>query len=353
MNKEYNDNREYNEALDALHFSDKTKAALVQHLLDAGEQPQKRRVRRPLPRMAVVGVAAALVLSIGAGATVVYNRLASESFAGVFGTAHTEIVDKIGRPIGASATDSGVTVTADAIIGDKYSYAITYTISNDDGTPFDLQGNEFGYLPLHFEQADTDVGNRGGAHGSSFFIDETPGDNAIQYVELRSVDTEMKKGTAKASFENLLFSDGEDEYTLAKGKWNFKFAFDYEDASISLPAGQAFELNGMAARIDGVTLSPIGYRVDYTVSDEVKWDENAQSGRISAHDAAQSRLYLEDVQLVLTRKDGTTVDLTNSGGGMQPKNGKTVCEKSGLFDEIVPLDEVASLTVGGVEIPLA
>ena len=133
MNRAYNDNREYTDALDGLRFSNEAKARMVDNLLDAAAQqpPVQQKPRRRafrLPRIAAVGVAAALVLGIGAGATGVL-KTAGEAFSGVFGpTADTEIINQIGRPIGASDTSGGVTITADAIIGDKYHYAITYSI---------------------------------------------------------------------------------------------------------------------------------------------------------------------------------------------------------------------------------
>ena len=72
MNREYNDNKMYNSALDELRFSEEAKSRMVDRLMAAAEQPEQpvaiHRVRR-FPRIAAVGVAAALVLSIGAGAT--------------------------------------------------------------------------------------------------------------------------------------------------------------------------------------------------------------------------------------------------------------------------------------------
>ena len=140
MNREYNDNKMYNSALDELRFSDEAKSRMVNRLMAAAEQPEQpvaiHRVRR-FPRIAAVGVAAALVLSIGAGATGVFKS-ASDAFAGVFGpTADTEIIDQIGHPIGASDTAGGVTVTADAILFDGYNYLISYTLEKEDGSAFD------------------------------------------------------------------------------------------------------------------------------------------------------------------------------------------------------------------------
>lgn len=347
----------YREQLDSLRFSEEQKAQMVDRLMEAQTQPViPYKKRTPLRRMAAIGIAAAVVMTVGAGAIVVYNKLASESFAGVFGTAQTEIVDKIGRPIGASDTDNGVTITADAIIGDKYHYAIAYTIAKEDGTAFDLGNTEpiaGKYLPLRFSEWDTSIGYLGGMHGSSYFYDANPGDNTIQYVEMREADGKLPHGIAKARFEDLRLANGDDERIIAEGKWTLKFNFDFEDTSVSLPAGQTFDLNGMTATIDKITLSPIAMRVDYTVDREVQWDDKAESGRQSEQDREQMMKYFESVSIVLTKTDGTTLDLSNAGGSIEPKNGKTVCQKGDVFDEIVPLEEVDHITVAGIEIPVA
>lgn len=361
MNRAYNDNREYTDALDSLRFSDEAKARMVDNLMDAATQqlpvPQKPRRRAfRLPRIAAVGVAAALVLGIGAGATGVL-KTAGEAFSGVFGpTADTEIIDQIGRPIGASDTSGGVTITADAIIGDKYHYAITYSIVKDDGTPFDIDLSKTvgdGLLPLTFAEEDTTlVGYFGGTHGGSYFYDADPADASIQYVETREISNGDVLGRAmRAKFSDLcVFDEDMNRTVVAEGDWLFKFNMDFEDTSVSLPAGQVIDLNGMTATIDQITLSPLALRVDYTVDSEVQWDENAQSGRQSDHDRAQMEQYFDDLQIILNKADGTSLDLSYAGGSIKPEDGKTVCQKGDMFSEIIPLEDVVSLTVGGVEI---
>ncbi len=363
MNKAYNDNREYTDALDGLRFSEEAKARMVQNLLDAaGEsapkqaKPQGRKFG--LPRVAAVGVAAALVLGIGAGASGVF-KTAGEAFSGVFGpTADTEIIDQIGRPIGASDTDNGVTITADAIIGDKYHYAVTYSIIKEDGTPFDIDLSKTvgdGVLPLNFAEEDTSLaGYFGGTHGGSYFYDADPTDAAIQYVETREVsDGDVQGRTIKAKFSDLYAYDEDmNRVMIAEGDWSFKFNLDFEDTSINLPAGQTFGLNGMTATIDEITLSPLALRVDYTVDSEVQWDENAQSGKQSDHDSAQMQKYFDDVQIVINKADGTSLDMSYAGGSIKPQDGKTICQKGDMFSEIIPLEDVVSLTIGGVEIPV-
>lgn len=360
MNRAYNDNREYTNALDGLRFSDEAKARMVENLLDAAQQPAQpvRKAKRRLPRAAVVGVAAALALGIGAGATGAL-KTAGEAFAGVFGpTADTEIIDQIGRPVGASDTSNGVTITADAIIGDKYHYAITYSIERADGAPLGIDLTETvgdGVLPLNFAEEDTTLsGYFGGTHGGSYFYDADPTDPAIQYVETREVsDGEVQGRTVRAKFADLYAYDADmNRVTVAEGDWSFKFTMDFEDASVSLPAGQTFDLGGKTATIDGITLSPIALRVDYTVDSAVQWDENAVSGRQTDHDKAQMKAYFDDVQIMVNKADGTSLDLSQAGGSIRPEGSTTVCQKGDLFQTVVPLEEVTSLTVGGVEIPV-
>lgn len=364
MNRAYNDNKEYTEAMAGLQFSDEAKARMVQNLLDAQEKATDNVVAMPrgrkrrLPRIAAVGVAAAVVLTVGASATGVL-KTASEAFQGVFGpTADTEIIDQIGRPVGASDTSGGVTVTADAIIGDKYHYAITYSIVKDDGTAFDIDltntvGN--GVLPLTFEESDCTLsGYLGGTHGGSYFFDADPADNAIQYVETREIsDGEVRGHTVRAKFKDLCVYDDEmNRVLLAEGDWSFKFNLDFEDTSVSLPAGQTFDLNGMTATIDEITLSPLALRVDYTVDSEVQWDENAQSGKQSDHDSEQMNRYFESVQILVNKADGTSLDLSLAGGSISPEGGKTICQKGEIFSEIIPLEDIVSVTVQGIDIPV-
>lgn len=346
----------YRQSMEELHFTREEKNAMVDRLMtgEAREGGKIRSIRRTL----TVGVAAALLMTMGVGAAVTLTP-AGEVFASVFGgtPAQTEILDQMGVPIGASDTADGVTITADAIIGDTYSYAIVYSIAREDGRPLweGLEANELGLLPLTFDSADTDVGMMGGAHGTAYFYDADPTDNAVQYVEMMTADTPIEPGTATGTFRNLYLrgEDIQDKTLLAEGKWKIRFQFAFPDSGVSLDAGQNFRLNGMEATLDGVTLSPLSIQVNYTVWEELVWDHQDQAdGRMSEHDREQSYRFFESLPVAVNFTDGTALDLSGNGGGIQPEDGRTVCQKGCVFEEILDLSTVESVTVGDLTLPV-
>ena len=104
----------------------------------------------------------------------------------------------------------------------------------------------------------------------------------------------------------------------------------------------------MTFTVDSITISPVAVKVDYTVDREVQWS-NAPSGREDPEDSRQMQRYFENVEILLTKTDGTVIDMSSSGGSIKPEHGVTVCGKGEVFDEIIPLEELASISVGGIE----
>ena len=348
----------YRQSLDELHFTREENNAWGDRLrAGAGRGGGKVRSIR---RTVTVGVAAALLMTMGVGAAVTLTP-AGEVFASIFGDspAQTEIMDRMGVPIGASDTADGVTITADAIIGDTYSYAVVYSIARDDGQPLaedltPLEGTD-GTLPLTFDQSDTFIRMLGGSHGSAYFYDADPTDAAIQYVVMMTMDTPIEPGTATATFQNLYLcsEDARDRTLLAEGNWKIRFQFNFPDSGVSLDAGQTFQLSGMEATLDGVTISPLSIQVDYTVWEELVWDHQDQAdGQMGEHDREQSYRFFESLPVAVNFTDGTALDLSGNGGGIRPEDGKTVCQKGRVFEEILDLSTVESVTVGDITLPV-
>lgn len=336
----------YQDTLDRLRFTPEQKQHMTDRLMAEAERPAPRRAL-PFRRLAAAGVAAALVLSVGvAGATGALGEVGA-AFSAIFGpSTQTEIMDKIGYPVGASDTDNGVTITADAIVGDTYSYAVVYTIQREDGKA--LVSDQLlarapdpdDALPLAFQSYDAALqGYRGGSSSNMWFYDADPADSAVQFVELRTQSEPLEPGLLTVRFQDLQVY-GEDYATcttLTEGSWKLSFQLAFEDASRTLPCGQTFTLNGAEVTLNAVTLSPLSIQADYTVS----W----------AGDTAMD--WIEPLPMSITYTDGTTLDLSHAGGASAYGTGSVSCQKGMIFDQLHPLEEVASVTVGDVVIPVS
>ena len=386
----------YRSDLDQLSFSDEQKARMAARLAEAasdtaeaavqresaaskilelhsadGARDATRRARRPRARRngarriaAALGIAA--LLTIGGGTAYATGTLAraADSLAAIFGAgpAQTELIDRIGRPIGASCTSDGITITADAIIGMRHAYAVVYTIEKDDGTAFDeLTMNENGAFNLLLEGGGSinaltalRLGVKGG-YGSYHTFDADPSDNAIQLVEMMSLTgsySSLVGETLHFDASKLLYlpegkqADGRNlpAETLATGDWSMSFKIDYEDLSVDLPAGQTFTINGNNAVMNELAISPLGADVTYTV-DAVDGPSEPTGRETSSENRAGHG------DFTVTFADGTTQEL-GSGYGSWQESGKTVVQKTYFFNQIRDVDDIVSITIGDLTIPV-
>ena len=363
--------KEYTDTMSNLQFSPEAKDRMAKRLAEAALKAQEQpapvvtltsRRKRRLPIAAAVA-ALALAMGIGGVAYAAGGLVNVPQFVQhLFGAdnAKVEIVESIGRPVGIAQTVNGVTVSADAIIGDKTNVAVIFSISKDDGTPFEFDTLDDGLIPMGFSD-DFDVSlplfGGYGATGSSYFYDEDPSDNAIQLVETRSYESDGDSDLSligrmlTVHFSDLTYYGETESTVVAPGSWTLSFPLNYEDTSRSLETGQGFEVNGMPATIDQLDISPIALHMSYTVDQSVEWTTQ-ESGRLSEEDSKLMDSLL-GVEVSVTMKDGTTHDVMNSGGGRIGNEGDAAsCETSIFWDRVLDLDEVASVTIGGTTIAL-
>lgn len=342
---------DYKKEMSALRFTDEQKELLAKAASSAA-QGQTVRKRRPVFRTALIAAVMAVVLAVGSSAAGILPAPV-DVFAPLFGgaVAQTEVIDKTGHPIGASDSDGGITISADAIMGDEYNAVIVYTISRDDGERFLPEGETLESTGLMMGGFGGASWVKGGSHGSSWLVDEDPEDNKIQMVETASSNVSMTKGTAAVEFEDLCYwdTDAEQPSVLYPGHWKFRFDVNYEDCSVRLGDGETFSQDELTFIIDQVSVSPIAVQVTYTADEAVVWDD-APSGHQSAEGRRQSGRFMQNIEILLTKTDGTVIDLSNSGGGISPDYDANIsrCTKGGVLDEIIPLEDMASISVGGV-----
>lgn len=346
----------YRAYYDTLSYTAEQKMQIAQRAAKAADRAKqkKRGNHHALTKITAAAACLISVVTITAEAAGIPTPV-SEILAPIFGgsVAQTEVIDKIGHPVDAWDSDNGVTITADAIIGDAYNACLVFTISRDDGTPLLPEGVTAEQLHLG-GYSDVSLLKLGGSHGTARFIDAVPGDEKLQYVYFVSSDEPLNKGTAKATFGDLSCWDEETEQSAAvlEGEWKLRFDVDYEDSSISLGGGETFAQGDMTFSITDVCISPIAIRVSYEVDSEAQWSD-APSGQLPEEDRRQLERYMENVEILLTKTDGTVIDLSGAGGSVKPGDGKTDCVKSTVFSEVIPLEEMESICVGGVKFALS
>lgn len=352
--------QDYCTAMDGLRFSETDKARMAQRLTAVPEKPAKRA--RPLRR--VVAVAAcfvlAAVLAVGAGAVRGVKPL-RDLFAPILGgsVAQTEIIDKVGRPIGASVTSNGITMTADAIIGDKYNACIIYTLTKDDGSRFLPEGVKAEEVRL---QGSTYLMGTTGNSGSGRVFDEDPEDNEIQYINIiGSDDGEFQFGNIQAWFSEIGYYPGGgstpeslvhiEPVTLAEGNWEMRFEVAYEDSSVVLSNGETTQYAGWNCDIKEVTVSSLGFHLVLETNIEA-WEQEMGNSELGAEPVPKVKdsSSLMSIPVQVKKTDGTILDFSSTAqGGMGQRDGKTVAYKGAVFPEIIPLEELESVTIGDIE----
>lgn len=359
--------KEYKDTMNDLYFSEEQKKKMVERLMYA--QIQGNRKRRPMMRkhVAVAAVAAAvLALTVGAGA--IYTGFASDAFAPVFGSTHTEIIDKIGKPIGVSDSDAGITITADAILGDQYSLDIVCVLEKEDGTPWKVDAEKI-YTKNDRLNYRKKYQSRSLSAGGRFF-DDNPKDNKIQFIyettELEGDYSGIPMGDAELVIEDLKYRNektGKEE-TLAEGKWKLRFNVQYENSSISL-LKQPLEIETSAgtAKIGEVSVSPIGFRIDGSyekISPAMKQRIDAFHKIDTGSDdnpKIPDEPHFIDFQTILHFKDGRILDLQNfeeASVSLAESYKRYTFVISGTFgNAIYDLNEMESITVGDITLPIS
>lgn len=365
----------YTSAMDDLCFSDDAKARMTANIAaaTAGASaaseaaasannaeviafPAHRKRARPWAKAAAaVAIVLALAIAgttaaVAAGVLPKPSDILSDLF--VETPSRTEIIDSIGRPLDASCSSNGVTITAKAIIGDRYNCDIVFDISKDDGSSFDVEALDSGILALMVE-GNFYIDGMLNSHGGARFYDADPDDTSIQYVV--SLSSMMLDGksvigrTARFHLDRILDLSGDDAETLIEGDWNLKFKMNYGDTTLDLVCfeGETTKLGDWEATVESVSISSIGYSVTYTVDGVV--EPSGKNGKMTKEGQERLDTLLEmPIELDVDDTDlGMRIDVTKAGGEIvSAENGKTRVTKSGEWGNVIDTSNIHWIKVG-------
>lgn len=308
----------------------------------------ERKHRRPVRPLLLAAVLALLL----AGFSEAVNGSVSNLFAPLYGSSRTEIIDGVGRPVNASATAGGYTITAEAVIGDRYNFAIVYTLTRDDGEP----------IPDNIAFDDWTNSLLTGSGAGVYGAEDVEGLPANQKRLIEQWGRELPlilRRHAHVRFSGLheLVEDGTpgEGPLLAEGPWELDFSLRYADTTrqVSIPRDYVVtDENGREYTISKVQLSPFSVHVNLTTANPsagYTWEEYKAAGR-----PGNEQEYLPDFTVELKLKDGIEppwVGKNVSGHGTigEPTQKNSV---NAHFDVPVLPDEVEAIVLCGTEIPV-
>lgn len=371
------DSNDYRHALEHISFTDNAKQHMANSIAQSvassdaataqsnfnGTRRKPRIARHPVRTVArIAAVTAVLAIVIGGAGTAMATGvlpLPSDMLSDIFDgpASQTEIIDRIGRPVGASCSNNGITVTADAIMGDKDMVTIAYTLTFDDPAALKKlsEPGENGTIAGSVD-GNVYVDGEHGGQGQSWLIDKNPNDSSIQYFAQFSVESPGLMGrTVRTHINSLVVPRAGKELPEYKkiltGPWDLKFQLNYEDTSVTIPAPKSVNFNGTKATIQEATVSCVGVSVRYNIDRSIEHDNN--SGKMSQN-MEESMDAVGNIPLIVTFKDGHVEDATSHSGYFANKldNGTTDVHKTWPFSQVCDTDKIASVQIGDTVIPM-
>lgn len=371
------DSNDYRHALEHISFTDNAKQHMANSIAQSvassdaataqsnfnGTRRKPRIARHPVRTVArIAAVTAVLAIVIGGAGTAMATGvlpLPSDMLSDIFDgpASQTEIIDRIGRPVGASCSNNGVTVTADAIMGDKDMVTIAYTLTFDDPAALKKlsEPGENGTIAGSVD-GNVYVDGEHGGQGQSWLIDKNPNDSSIQYFAQFSVESPGLMGrTVRTHINSLVVPRAGKELPEYKkiltGPWDLKFQLNYEDTSVTIPAPKSVNFNGTKATIQEATVSCVGVSVRYNIDRSIEHDNN--SGKMSQN-MEESMDAVGNIPFIVTFKDGHVEDATSHSGYFANKldNGTTDVHKTWPFSQVCDTDKIASVQIGDTVIPM-
>lgn len=283
----------------------------------------RKKTRTVWVRLSTIAACFVLILSIAFTAEATKGTV-SNLFAPLFGGAQTEIVEEIGVPIEASASVNGYTLTADAIIGDRYSFIVMYTLSRDDGQP----------IPDHvaFEKFTHTLGGSGSVIGDPI-VKETDNPSVAHFSLRWHRGAPVVGKILTSSFSTLVIDDRDDEtedVVVAEGMWKLTFALRYPDATVEIPMHHlsVTDAGGSRYEVERMMLSAVGVHFDLILHEP---DVDAFGGNF---------------QVSIVLKDGTEIPLEGGGSGRWTEGDKkTEVTHYASFDTLINSEDIQAILI--------
>ena len=336
----------YRDLFDEVHASQRLK----QEVLQMTEREQKRSSRFPRGLMIAAAVLAVLagtaVAAVGGPATLRdwFGRTWEESTGAPMAEEQLALIDQLTRPVGASDTQNGVTVTVDSITVGNSNLWLLLKISGEYPEEENV-GYNFSGMDLTIDPDPDQVDTPGGA-GLSYPYSGVAEDGRLTLLVHYTIDLAGQSSLLDEARQVTLLMDdlvcndmtesGDQDVTLAEGHWTLTFPLEPGEtgAVLTLEEIQVPAINRDAQETKEITLRD----VSLTATD------------LSFYQPVEDQNW-EPEKCALVLQDGSEVNWS-SGTSRFWDEAQTQWGSIWYWQVPVDLSQAAALRIGGTEIPL-
>lgn len=346
--------RRYREELDQIRLTEESKTELTRALAarrTEKERPRGRRAHR-WSRTAVLAAALAGALALSVGAAVVVSPVLRSHFGDSAG------YQQSAAELGQSVTKDGWTMTLTDCMGDDRNLWFGLEIAGPEGTVLDAENYYIDWYDCQFPGLYSFLSTT----DCTQLPDDDPTDNRVQFA-LRLLGRGPYDGSFNGQRVKLTFRDfsvwnqEKREFEPAHGceaVWQFDFTVSYPDSVIRLEPNLPVHTLGVDAVLTSVEISPFGVYASIegdALKGHHQWvPRNAPDGWYGC---------IEYQEVTLTTKDGEVITPCDSVSGSGCSGGDLDHPEEGYLrlarwsDTLLDVDNLASVSICGVEIPLA
>lgn len=335
----------YRDLFDEVHASQHLRQEVLQ-MTEQKQAPRRQFPKRLLIAAAVLAVlAGTAVAAVGGPATLRdwFGRTWEESTGAPMETQQMALIDELTRPVGASDTQNGVTVTVDSITVGNSNLWLLLKISGEYPEEENV-GYNFDGMDLTIDPDPDQVDTPGGA-GMSYPYSGVAEDGRLTLLVHYTIDLagqsslleEPRQVTLKMdNLERRDLTTLDDPTTLAEGSWTITFPLEAGEAGgeLTLEEIQVPAINRDAQETKEITLRD----VSLTATD------------LSFCQAAEDQSW-EPEKCVLVLQDGSEVNWS-SGTSRFWDEAQTQWGSVWYWQVPVDLSQAAALRFGDTEIPL-
>lgn len=313
--------------------SQKAKKQITKEL----KKMKKRTIRRLHTSVAVAGLCVILGaggISVAAATNILPITEVIKELFGIDSEEEKQVLSDMGANLNESDECQGYKITVESVVNDEKHIAVIYRIEKADGS--NLYEDEI-CTDVRFWDRKLNVSTYGGSSGG---LEQNLNKKMIRFFDecyLGESIEDKEQIMVELNDMKLFFEKREVEI---KGNWKFVLPVQKIDYSIKLAENQEIVYEDICARIEELTISPIGYSIELRLVGDYE-------------DKRKIIRYLGKTgTLTLRLKNGDEVDLGGASGPTCNEDGSWTFHLINTFDELILREDMEKIVIGNKEFSL-